>query len=95
VDSLDYNLLSASYLCSIAYNCLFTNVGVTVFRRRDDSISFKGVLKGKLYIVDFLNDKVEVNTCLIAKTDMDWLWHCRLAHVRMKNLHKLLKGNTF
>jgi transposase InsO family protein len=23
---------------------------------------------------------------------MGWLWHRRLAHVRMKNLHKLLKG---
>jgi hypothetical protein len=23
---------------------------------------------------------------------MGWLWHCRLAHVGMKNLHKLLKG---
>jgi transposase InsO family protein len=28
----------------------------------------------------------------IAKTNMDWLWHHRLAHVGMKNLHKLLKG---
>jgi hypothetical protein len=23
---------------------------------------------------------------------MGWLWHRRLAHVGMKNLHKLLKG---
>jgi hypothetical protein len=23
---------------------------------------------------------------------MGWLWHHRLAHVGMKNLHKLLKG---
>jgi transposase InsO family protein len=23
---------------------------------------------------------------------LGWLWHCRLAHVGMKNLHKLLKG---
>jgi hypothetical protein len=29
---------------------------------------------------------------LIAKTSMGWLWHHRLAHVGMKNLHKLLKG---
>jgi hypothetical protein len=28
----------------------------------------------------------------IAKTNMGWLWHRRLAHVGMKNLHKLLKG---
>jgi hypothetical protein len=46
VDSLDYNLLSVSQLCKMGYNCLFTNVGVTVFRRSDDSIAFKGVLEG-------------------------------------------------
>jgi hypothetical protein len=45
VDSLDYNLLSVSQLCKMGYNCLFTDVGVTVFRRSDDSIAFKGVLE--------------------------------------------------
>jgi hypothetical protein len=44
VDSLDYNLLSVSQLCKMGYNCLFTDTGVTVFRRSDDSIAFKGVL---------------------------------------------------
>jgi transposase InsO family protein len=29
----------------------------------------------------------------MAKTNMGWLWHRRLAHVGMKNLHKLLKGD--
>jgi hypothetical protein len=67
------------------------DVGVTVFTRSDDLITFKGVLKGKLYLVDFLNDKVELDTCL-AKIKMGWLWHHQLAHVGMKNLHKLLKG---
>jgi hypothetical protein len=91
VDSLDYNLLSVSQLCKIGYNCLFTDVGVTVFRRSDDSITFKGVLDGQLYLVDFNDNNVELDTCLIAKTNMSWLWHHRLTHVRMKNLHKLLK----
>jgi hypothetical protein len=36
VDSLDYNLLSVSQLCKMCYNCLFTDVGVSVFRRSDD-----------------------------------------------------------
>jgi transposase InsO family protein len=76
----------------MGYNCLFTDLGVTVFRRRDDSIAFKGVLEGQLYLVDFNENTAELNTCLIAKTNMGWLWHRRLAHVRMKNLHKLLKG---
>jgi transposase InsO family protein len=92
VDSLDYNLLSVSQLCKMGYNYLFTDVGVTVFRRSDDSITFKGVLDGQLYLVDFNNNNVELDTCLIAETNMGWLWHCRLAHVGMKNLHKLLKG---
>jgi transposase InsO family protein len=39
--------------------------------------------------VDF--NRAELDTCLIAKTNMGWLWHRRLAHVGMKNLHKLLK----
>jgi hypothetical protein len=32
-----------------------------VFRRSDDSIVFKGVLKGKLYLVYFSNDNVELD----------------------------------
>jgi hypothetical protein len=92
VDSLDYNLLSVSQLCKMGYNCLFTNVGVTIFRRSDDSIAFKRVLDGELYLVDFNDNTVELDTCLIAKTNMGWLWHRRLAHVGMKNLHRLLKG---
>jgi hypothetical protein len=92
VGYLDYNLLSVSQLCKMGYNCLFTDIGVTVFRRSDDSIAFKGVLEGQLYLVDFNENKAELNTCLISKTNMGWLWHRRLAHVGMKNLHKLLKG---
>jgi hypothetical protein len=95
VDSLDYNLLSVSQLCKMGYNSLFTDIGVTVFRRSDDSIAFKGVLDGQLYLVDFNDNQAELDTCLIAKSNMSWLWHRRLAHVGMKNLHKLLKESTF
>jgi hypothetical protein len=76
----------------MGYNCLFTNVDVSVFRRSDGSLAFKGVLDDKLYLVDFLKEEVDLDACLIAKTSMGWLWHRRLAHVGMKNLHKLLKG---
>jgi hypothetical protein len=92
VDSLYYNLLSVSHLCKMGYNYLFTDVGVTVFRRSDDSITFKAVLDGQLYLVDFNDNQAELDTCLIAKTNLGWLWNGRLAHVGMKNLHKLLKG---
>jgi hypothetical protein len=49
VESLGYNLLSVSQLCNMGYNCLFTNVDVSIFRRSDGSLAFKGVLDGKLF----------------------------------------------
>jgi hypothetical protein len=53
VESLGYNLFFVSQLCHMGYNCLFTNVNVTVFRRSDGSLAFKGVSDSKLYLVDF------------------------------------------
>jgi transposase InsO family protein len=41
--------------------------------------------------VDFVPEKVELDKCLIAKKNMGWLWHHRLARVGMRNLHKLQK----
>jgi hypothetical protein len=76
----------------MGYNCLFTNIDVSVFRRSDDSLAFKGVLDDKLYLVDFSKENADLDACLIANTNMGWLLHHRLAHVGMKNLHKLLKG---
>jgi hypothetical protein len=92
VESLDSNLLSVSQLCDMGYNCLFTNEDMTVFRRGDDYVVFKGELKGRLYLVDFSSDKAQLDTCLLAKSSLSWLWHRRLAHIGMNNLNKLLKG---
>jgi hypothetical protein len=47
---------------------------------------------GKLYLVDFTKENVDLDACLIVKTNMGCLWHHCLAHVGMKNIHKLLKG---
>jgi hypothetical protein len=55
------------------YNYLFTDKGVTVFRRSDGSFAFKCVLRGKLYLVDFIPEEVELDRCLIAKTNMCYL----------------------
>jgi hypothetical protein len=35
---------------------------MTVFRRYDGSFAFKGVFRGKLYLVDFVPDEVELET---------------------------------
>jgi transposase InsO family protein len=75
----------------MGYNCLFTSEGVTVFRRGNDSIAFNGELKGRLYLVDFSSNKAQLDTWLLAKSSLSWLWHHQLAHVRMNNLNKLLK----
>jgi hypothetical protein len=90
VEWLGYNILFVSQLCNMGYNCLFTNIDVSVFRRSDGSLAFKGVLDGKLYLVDFSKENADLDACLIAKTNTGWLWHRPLAHVGMKNLHKLL-----
>jgi hypothetical protein len=76
----------------MGYDCLFTNVDVTVFIRGDDSLAFKGISNGKLYLLDFTKENADLDACLLAKTNMGWPWHRRLAHAGMKNLHKLIKG---
>jgi hypothetical protein len=73
----------------MCYDNLFTNKGVTVFRRSDGSFAFKGVLRGKLYLLYFIPEEVELDKCIIMKTNIGWLWHRRLAYVGMRNLHKL------
>jgi hypothetical protein len=62
---------------------------VTVLRRSDGSFPFKGILRGKLYLVDIAPEEVELDKCLTAKRTMGLLWHSRLAHVGMRNIHKL------
>jgi hypothetical protein len=85
-------LMFISQLNEKGYNCLFTNEGVTILRREDSFIAFTGRLKGKLNLVDFTTTKVEPKTCLVAKSNLGWLWHRRLAHVGMRNVAKLQKG---
>jgi hypothetical protein len=49
-----------SQLCEIDYNYLFTNKGVAVFRS-DGSYAFSGILKGKLYLMDFNPEELELD----------------------------------
>jgi hypothetical protein len=70
VELLVYNLLSVRQLCNMGYNCLFTNVDVSVFRRSDGSLAFKGVLDDKLCLVNFSKEEAILDACLIAKTSM-------------------------
>jgi hypothetical protein len=54
----------------MGYNCLFTDKGVTIFKRSDGSFVFKGVLRGKLYLMNFIPEEVELDRWLIAETNM-------------------------
>jgi hypothetical protein len=65
--------LSVSQLCHMGYNCLFTNIDVSFFRRSDGSLAFKCVLDDKLYLVDFTKENVDLDACLIAKANLGWL----------------------
>ena len=92
VESLGYNLLSASRLADFGLNVLFTEVDCQVFHRDNHKMVFNGIRRGDLYIVDFTK-KAQPSTCFIAKSSKGWLWHRRLGHVGMRNLDKLIKGN--
>jgi hypothetical protein len=84
-------LLFVSQFYEMGYKYLFTNKGVIVFRKSDGSYAFSGILRGKLYLMNFIPKEMELDKYIIAKTMMGWLWHCRLSHVDMRNLHKLKK----
>ena len=93
VQSLKYNLLSIHQLASVGYDTLFGLTDVKVFKRDTLEVAFVGELDGNLYTVDFSKESTFHATCLMAKADKGWLWHRRLAHVGMRNLQDLLKGN--
>src|SRR3954464_1622150 len=92
VQSLQYNLLSVCQLASVGYDTLFGLTSVKVFRRDTLEVAFVGELDGNLSTVDFSKESTYHATCLMAKADKGWLWHRRLAHVDMRNLKDLLKG---
>ena len=91
VESLNFNLLSVAQICGLGLSCTFSQEGVSISNKKDNSLVFKGFRFGNLYLVDFLSSDSCLKTCLIAKTSLGWLWYRRLAHVGMIQLKKLFK----
>src|ERR1043165_1482706 len=89
VESLGYNLMSVSMLCDLDLVVLFGKYGCLVQMVSDNSIVFRRVRKGDMYIVDF-SEGPQVSTCLLARATECWLWHRRLGHAGMRNLQKLV-----
>jgi hypothetical protein len=91
VASLSFHLLSIRQLCDLSYQYLFTPNKVVVSKIDDKQVIFKGFRYNNLYLVDFTSEDANLMTYLFTKTSLGWLWHRRLAHVRINTLNKLLK----
>ena len=90
VESLGYNLMSISMLCDLDMVVVFGKYRCVVIMEADNSKVFKGFRRVDLYIVDFSTGP-QPATCLLAKASEGWLWHQRLGHAGMRNLHMLAK----
>jgi hypothetical protein len=91
VESLSYNLLSSRQLCKCSYTVVFGLFHVAVLHTISLKVAFVGFVENDLYVVDFSKETTQVATCLMAKSDVGWLWHRHLGHVGMRNLQNLLK----
>ena len=55
-------------------------------------VVFVGYVENGMYVVDFSKRDAYAATCLMAKVDVGWIWHRRLAHTNMRTLHDLQSG---
>ena len=86
VESLGYNLLFVLQLCECNYTVIFKSHQVLILHTVSLKIAFVGFVENGMYIVDFSKETTHIATCLMAKSDVGWLWHRRLGHVGMRNL---------
>ena len=66
---------------------------VTLMRSKTLKVAFVGHVEDGIYVVDFSKVPTKTAMCLMAKVDVGWLWHRRLAHVNMRSLQTLLNGD--
>ena len=90
VESLGFNLMSVSMLCDLNMIVMFGKYRCLVLMESDKSLVFEGYQKDDLYVVDF-SAGPQLAVCLLAKASECWLWHRRLGHAGMRNLHTLAK----
>ena len=92
VESLGYNLISVLQLCQCNYEVVFKLHHVLILHAVSLKVAFVGFVENNMYVVDFSKETTQIATCLMAKSDVGWLWHRRLGHVGMRNLQTLMKG---
>nr|GEV44645.1 hypothetical protein [Tanacetum cinerariifolium] len=96
-----FNLFSISQICDKKNQVLFTDIECLVlstdFKLPDDSmVVLKVPTKHNLYTIN-LNDLCPRGNlaCLVAYASFDECvkWHRRMAHVKYRNMNRLVKGN--
>ena len=90
VESLGYNLMSVSMLYDLDMIVIFGKYRCLVLMASDKSQVFNGYRRGNLYMVDF-SVGPQLAVCLLSKASECSLWHRRLGHAGMRNLHTLMK----
>ncbi|KAK1693194.1 hypothetical protein QYE76_009891 [Lolium multiflorum] len=93
VKTLGYNLLSVSALGKMGFAVFIDNDIVVLLWSKTLKVAFVGYREHNLYVVDFSGTTTTSAMCLFGKADVGWLWHRRLAHVNMRTLQNLHKGN--
>ncbi|KAK1694085.1 hypothetical protein QYE76_010782, partial [Lolium multiflorum] len=93
VKTLGYNLLSVSALGKMGFAIFIDNDIVVLLWSKTLKVAFVGYREHNLYVVDFSGTTTSSAMCLFGKADVGWLWHRRLAHVNMRTLQSLHKGN--
>ena len=73
IDSLNFNLLSVLQLCDNGFRCSFTSDEFEVTSLDGKTNIFKGFRHESLYLVDVMEKKTSLTTCLFSKSSMDWL----------------------
>ncbi|KAK1609227.1 hypothetical protein QYE76_032900 [Lolium multiflorum] len=93
VKTLGYNLLSVSALGKMGFAVFIDNDIVVLLWSKTLKVAFVGYREHNLYVVNFSGTTTSSAMCLFEKADVGWLWHRRLAHVNMRTLQSLHKGN--
>ena len=93
VESLAYNLLSVHKLALMGFAAFFDLDIVALLWSKTLKVAFVGHVENGLYVINFSEQPTKTATCLMAKVDVGWLLHRRLAHSNMRSLQNLLKGD--
>ncbi|KAK1678745.1 hypothetical protein QYE76_039593, partial [Lolium multiflorum] len=93
VKTLGYNFLSVSALGKMGFAVFIDNDIVVLLWSKTLKVAFVGYREHNLYVVDFSGTTTSNAMFLFRKADVGWLWHRRLAHVNMRTLQILHKGN--